>query len=118
MTKSMNRLNDIPVAEHFRLREFECPCCHCVRLSPALLACLVELRRAWGKPVLITSGYRCAPHNKRVKGAPRSLHMAGQAADVAVPLNEQAVVEILARRAGITMIIPYGRRNFMHLAVA
>ena len=118
MAKNLCRLNDLPVAEHFRLREFECPCCHCVRLSPALLSALVELRRLWEKPVLITSGYRCAAHNIRVKGASRSLHMVGQAADIAVPLNEQGVVEVLARRSGFSQLIPYGRRNFMHLAVA
>jgi hypothetical protein len=27
-------------------------------------------------------------------------------------------VEVFARRAGFTQVIPYGRRNFMHLAVA
>ena len=118
MSKNLCRLNDVPVAEHFRLREFECPCCHCVRLSSALLAALVELRREWGKPILISSGYRCPAHNTRVKGAPRSLHMVGQAADVVVPLNEQGVVEILARRSGFSQLISYGRRNFMHLAVA
>lgn len=117
MAEISTRLNDFSVAEHFRLREFECPCCHCVRLSPVLVNRLEALRKLWEKPIVITSGYRCPPHNVRVKGTARSLHMAGQAADVIVPFNEQSAVEVLARRAGFARVISYGRRNFIHLAV-
>ena len=118
MAEKSTRLNDLPVAEHFRLREFECPCCHCIRLSPVLVERLEALRAQWCKPIIVTSGYRCPPHNVQVKGAKKSLHMIGQAADIVVPFNEQSVVEVFARRAGFTQVIPYGRRNFMHLAVA
>ena len=112
------RVNDLPVAEHFRMREFECPCCHLVRLSPLLVYLLEELRAFWGNPVLITSGFRCPSHNRRVNGAPRSLHLLGQAADVIVPFPEQGAVEVFARKNGFSEVIPYGRRNFLHLAVA
>lgn len=118
MAEQSTRLNDLPVAEHFRLREFECPCCHCARLCPLLVELLEAVRAQWGKPVVISSGYRCPSHNRRVKGAARSLHLEGRAADVLVPFNEQPAVEVFARRAGFTQVIPYGRRNFIHLAVA
>lgn len=117
MTKQSDRLNDIPVSEHFRLREFECRCCHRVLLSPRLLFCLEALRAAWGCPILITSGYRCEEHNRRSGGVPRSLHMVGQAADILVSFPEQPTVERLANGAGFDRIVPYGRRNFMHLSV-
>lgn len=118
MAAKSGRINDIAVAEHFSLREFECRCCHCVRLSPVLVVLLEALRAQWGNPIIITSGYRCPPHNKEVGGAARSLHMVGQAADVMVPFSDQGAVEAFARRLGFAQVIPYGRRNFMHLAVA
>lgn len=45
---------------------------------------LDPLRKAWGGPITVTSGYRCAALNKAVGGAAASLHMQGQAADITV----------------------------------
>ena len=117
MTAYSKRLNDMRISEHFRLREFECPCCRCVQVAPGLLYRLEALRELWGQPIHITSGYRCPEHNVWVKGVPKSLHMAGQAADVVVPFAEQEAVMEMARRADFDSIIPYGKRNFIHLAV-
>lgn len=117
MTNQSDRLNDIPLTEHFRLREFECRCCHRVRLSPRLLACLEAFRALWGRPVVLSSGYRCGTHNRAVGGSQRSLHMAGQAADILVSFAEQPAAELLAAQAGFSGVLSYGRRNFMHLSV-
>ncbi len=113
-----DKVNDIRLTEHFRLREFECPCCRCVQVSPALLHGLEELRGLWGKPVIITSGYRCAENNLWVKGVPNSLHMRGRAADIVVPEAEQDAVAAMARKAGFDSVILYGKRNFIHLGVS
>lgn len=43
---------------------------------------LDPLREAYGKPIIVTSGYRCDALNKAVKGSKTSQHMSGQAADV------------------------------------
>ncbi len=43
---------------------------------------LDPLREAYGKPVTVTSGYRCSALNKAVGGSATSQHMVGQAADV------------------------------------
>lgn len=43
---------------------------------------LDPLRGAWGKPIVVTSGYRCPALNKAVGGAASSQHMKGQAADI------------------------------------
>lgn len=43
---------------------------------------LDPLREAWGAPLYVTSGYRCAALNHAVGGAPNSQHILGQAADV------------------------------------
>ena len=45
---------------------------------------LQALRDVIGKPVVVTSGYRCPAHNKTIGGAPNSLHLSGMAADVKV----------------------------------
>lgn len=46
------------------------------------ISCLDELRRLYGRPIVITSGYRCAALNKAVGGKPNSQHTKGQAADL------------------------------------
>ena len=49
----------------------------------ALVANILDpLREAWGKPIIVTSGYRCAKLNRAVGGAARSQHCKGQAADI------------------------------------
>lgn len=45
---------------------------------------LDPLREAYGKPVTVTSGYRCPALNKAVGGSATSDHMKGCAADITV----------------------------------
>lgn len=45
---------------------------------------LDPLRRLYGKPIIITSGYRCSELNKRVGGVANSWHTQGNAADIHV----------------------------------
>lgn len=68
----------------FRETEFLCPCCgkggEIIR--PALLMALQCVRNHWGKPMMVTSGYRCKKHNLAVGGRQNSAHMTGEAADI------------------------------------
>ena len=43
---------------------------------------LDPLSEAYGKPIIVTSGYRCERLNKLVKGSKTSQHRFGQAADI------------------------------------
>lgn len=43
---------------------------------------LDPLREAWGKPITVNSGYRCAELNRKVGGAEQSQHLRGEAADI------------------------------------
>lgn len=43
---------------------------------------LDPLRQAWGKPLVVNSGYRCPQLNKAVGGSKTSHHMKGMAADI------------------------------------
>ena len=109
-------MNDIRLSPHFSLKEFECPCCKCVRLDEKLLAKLEALRVLWGKSIVITSGYRCERHNRKIGGARNSLHMKGKAVDIKVPEREQGKILTLCKLLGLR-VIPYGRRNFAHIDI-
>ena len=75
--------------EHFKPEEFLCPCCKRGGVSWLLVLWLDLLRRAWGGPVRVNSGFRCVAHNREVGGAARSRHLLGCAADVA-PVTPEA----------------------------
>lgn len=109
------RINDFQLTEHFKLCEFQCPCCHTVLADPLFVKRLEALRVRWGAPLVINSGYRCAPHNAEVGGVPGSLHRLGRAADVRAREAEQPALAALASELGFTKAIRYGRRGFIHL---
>ena len=49
----------------------------------ALVANILDpLREAYGKPIVVSSGYRCAKLNRAVGGVAKSQHITGQAADI------------------------------------
>ena len=69
------------LSRSFRVREFACrdgsdP----LFVDSALVQLLQSIRDHFGAPVVITSGYRTAAHNKAVGGAPYSQHCYGRAA--------------------------------------
>ena len=49
---------------------------------------LDPLRQAWGRPIIVTSGYRCEELNKLVGGVTTSQHKKGQAADISTGSTE------------------------------
>lgn len=56
----------------------------CAKKNVAALVDTVldPLREAWGKPIRVTSGYRCEELNRRVGGVSTSQHTTGCAADI------------------------------------
>jgi len=70
---------------HFVESEFACRCCGMVRVNIRLVHMLEALRaRLGGRPVIVTSGYRCPAHNRAVGGARLSQHLYGNAVDIIV----------------------------------
>ena len=103
---------------YFTPEEFLCPCCGEGRASRLLVLWLDLLRRGWGGPLRVNSGYRCAAHNREVGGVPRSRHLVGCAADVApvMPGNGgfSDLVRSLCALPGWELIV-HGR--YVHIAV-
>ena len=88
-------MNDIKLSEHFRLSEFTQSATarrlgiknevSSQQLSNLVLLCryvLEPLRRRFGKPIYVNSGYRCQELNRAVGGAVKSYHLYGRAADI------------------------------------
>jgi uncharacterized protein YcbK (DUF882 family) len=74
-----------PITKNFVFEEFACQCgCGSNETDTALIYALQELRDLIGKPIVITSGYRCPGHNEECGGAPASQHPQGMAADIHV----------------------------------
>ena len=110
-------INHIKIAPNFYLSEFECPCCHLVKIEPELLGKLQRLRDLIGGPLYITSGYRCEKENKRVGGVPHSYHLLGMAADVYSKCVDVSRLLTLAKEVGFRGIGYYPRRGFLHLDI-
>lgn len=69
----------------FSRAEFTCKCgCGFDTVDAETLRVLEDVRKTFGKPVVITSGCRCPDYNQRIGGAKNSLHARGRAADIVV----------------------------------
>lgn len=53
---------------------------------------LDPLRRLYGQPIRINSGFRCSQLNKLVGGVPNSWHQLGNAADIHISSAEEAKI--------------------------
>lgn len=75
------------LSENFSSLEFDCHgsgCCSETIINPKLVEYVQKIRDHFGKPITVTSGYRCPIHNKRIGGATGSRHSKGDAADIVV----------------------------------
>lgn len=72
------------LSANFSRAEFACKCgCGADNVSSVLVDQLQRLRNFLRRPIVITSGVRCASYNARVGGKPDSAHLTGDAADLA-----------------------------------
>ena len=113
----LNETNNLDIAPHFKLSEFACPCCKRVMLHPTLLEKLVKFREMVGRPIYITSGYRCAEYNQKVGGIKSSYHMLGLAADIQIEGVSALDLLEYAEMINFAGIGLYEKKNFLHLDV-
>lgn len=102
---------------YFSNDELKCKCCGENRLSDNTLRRLIAVREQLGKPMVISSGYRCEAYNNTI-GATQT-HASGHAVDVRVSGADALAVVGWAVRAGFTGIGvsqkgEHGKR-FIHL---
>ena len=71
-----------------------------MRVDPELVRKLQQLRDRIGKPISITSGYRCLAHNKAVGGDAQSQPYMVKAADIIVEGMSPATVANHAEAMG------------------
>lgn len=92
------------LSENFRVSELSCKgsgCCSQILTDDKLIEYLQNIRNHFGAAVTVTSGYRCAAHNKKVGGASNSYHTRGQAADITVKGISPAEVAKYAESIGV-----------------
>lgn len=76
---------------------------------------LQPLRDHYGKPVKISSGYRCPALNKAVGGVSRSQHMRGQAADIKIQgVTPTHIADYIANHLPYDQVIIYP--TFVHVS--
>ena len=89
------------LAPSFAVRELRCrDGSDTIMVDQALPVLLQAIREHFGKPVVITSGYRTAAHNAKVGGSKSSQHLLGRAADIQV---QGVAVEAVAAYAEALM---------------
>lgn len=103
---------------NFAPREFACACCRKANMDPGFMGRLQRLRVLYGKPISITSGYRCPAHNAKVsKTGATGPHTTGRAVDIPVARGEAFRLMKLALELGFTGFgfKQHGESRFLHL---
>lgn len=91
------------VTPHFTTQELQCRHCGTIAMDQAFLEKLESLRNAFGKPMIVTSAYRCPKHNAAVgEGKLVGAHTLGCAVDVAIAGQDAFTLIKLAFTLGFT----------------
>lgn len=92
------------LSANFKSTEFDCHgsnCCLTTEIDEKLIDYVQKIRNHFGKPVNVSSGYRCATHNKNIGGATGSRHSKGHAADIYINGVAPAEIAKYAESIGI-----------------
>jgi len=85
--------------KNYTKKEFACHgancCCHSYPVDQRLVESVNWLQEQFSHSLILTSGFRCRKHNKKVEGAENSFHTLGVAADLACPegITPQSVAD-------------------------
>lgn len=105
------------LSEHFTAAEFRCRCGACAPLDPPkeLIDGLERLREiCGGRPVIVTSGHRCAKHNAAVGGVSNSKHLQARAADVVIRgVTPQEIATLVKFLIPTLRALPY--KDYTHI---
>jgi hypothetical protein len=96
------------------------PPASCVENLHRLMDYLDLVREAYGKPIRVSSGYRCPQLNALVGGVSSSQHKQGLAADLVVPDLEH-LMDVIRKLGGFDQLIderPGGGSRWVHVSIA
>lgn len=120
--KTYAKSSKIKLSNNFSSYEFRCglgsPCsCTTTLIDEKLVEYLQKIRDHFGKPITITSGYRCSSYNARIGGASGSRHTKGEAVDFKVEGVAPLKVAQYAESIGVLGIGLYegSDGNFVHI---
>ena len=119
--KTYQKGSKVVLSSNFNSNEFDCHgsgCCSQTLIDEQLVKYLQKIRDHFGKSVNVSSGYRCATHNKNVGGATASRHTKGQAADIYISGVAPAEIAKYAESIGILGIGLYETNadgHFVHI---
>ena len=102
---------------NFSAKEFDCSHCGKNEMRADFMERLQSLRNAYGKPMRITSGYRCPEHPIEAKKAKPGSHASGCACDVGIDGPDAHQILSIALQLGFTGIgvQQKGSGRFIHL---
>ena len=106
---------------HFVMAEYACDCAgYCdgwpCAMEPELLEKIEALRCYFGRPIIITSGVRCAARNEEVGGVSWSFHKRGYAADLYCPGVGVGDLAAGAKDCGLN-VLPYYSSGYIHVEI-
>jgi zinc D-Ala-D-Ala carboxypeptidase len=102
---------------NFKAAEFNCSHCGKNEMKPEFMAKLQALRTQYGKPMRVTSGYRCPQHPIEARKAAPGAHASGCAADIGIEGRDAHRLLSLAMSIGFNGIgvQQKGSGRFLHL---
>lgn len=102
---------------NFTEAEFRCKSTGRCAMDPEFMARLQRLRLAFGKPMVVTSGFRDPSHPAEARKTATGAHALGRAADIAVQGADALRLVVLAAEMGFTGIgvQQKGFERFIHL---
>nr|WP_029767048.1 D-Ala-D-Ala carboxypeptidase family metallohydrolase [Pseudomonas sp. P818] len=109
---------------NFSLAELRCKCGRCgstgAEMDSEFMDKLQRLRSAFGKPMVLSSAYRCPRHPVEAKKTAPGEHCTGKAVDVAIRGPEALRLLQLALELGFTRIgvSQKGTARFLHLGTS
>lgn len=106
--------------KYFTEDEMKCKGSGKCEMDPKFMVMLDALRKKFGKPIIITSGYRSPEYNISIGGSKNSAHVQGKAADIAVSHADAYKIVGIAIELGFTGIgvSQKGGGRFIHVDTA
>ena len=100
----------------FKKSEMVCSHCGIENMSHEFMRRLDFIRETYGKPMVVTSGYRCDVHDRAIGG--KGNHPTGEAADILVNKGEDMWDFVSACiAANIPRIVLYKSKPHVHIDI-